>query len=318
MFFKQQLSLRPKIFLLFTLLLASFTGFAQKAVPELWGQRVHDEAHALKSETIDQLEKQLKAYEDSTSNQIAILIIQSLDGDVLEDYSLRVAEKWKLGQKDKDNGVLILVAIDDHKMRIEVGHGLEGVLTDAQSNRIIRNDMAPNFRRGDYDAGIVAAVDGVVKSIGGEYAAEDLPTDGSVENMTLTERIFTGLFVFGILGLFTFFAVVAQGCAGWGLYAFLIPFYAIFPWAVFLAPWPIVILILYVVGIAILKIIVSRSKWGKALSEKWKNTKGSGGSGGSSWSSGSSSWGSSSWGSSDSGFSGGGGSFGGGGSSGSW
>jgi len=101
---------------------------------------VLDEAHALKQETIDQLEHQLAQYEDSTSNQIAILIINTLDGETIEEYSLRVAEKWKLGQKDKDNGVLLLIAVDDHKMRIEVGEGLEDALTDAQSNRIIRNE----------------------------------------------------------------------------------------------------------------------------------------------------------------------------------
>ncbi|HCW06334.1 MAG TPA: hypothetical protein DGG95_03100, partial [Cytophagales bacterium] len=140
-----------KLLLFFSLFISSYL-FAQKAVPELWGQRVHDDAHALKQESVDLLEKSLKAYEDSTSNQIAILLIQSLDGDVLEEYSIRVAEKWKLGQKGKDNGVLLLVAVDDHKMRIEVGQGLEGVLTDALSSRIIRNEIAPEFRRGDYDA----------------------------------------------------------------------------------------------------------------------------------------------------------------------
>src|SRR6478736_6488430 len=111
---------------------------AQKAVPELWGIRVHDDAHVLKQETVDQLEKELKVYEDTTSNQVAILIVQSLEGEVLEEYSLRVAEKWKLGKKEKDNGALLVISIDDHKMRIEVGQGLEGVLTDAQSSRIIR------------------------------------------------------------------------------------------------------------------------------------------------------------------------------------
>jgi uncharacterized protein len=160
--------------------IASFS-FAQKAMPELWGQRVHDEAHILKPETIDSLEKELKVHEDSTSNQIAILIVQSLDGDVLEDYSIRVVEKWKLGKSDKDNGVLLLVAVDDHKMRIEVGHGLEGVLTDAQSSRIIRDDLAPLFRRGDYDAGIRAGISAIIKTISGEYK-----TDASSEDNTWT------------------------------------------------------------------------------------------------------------------------------------
>ena len=85
----------------------SLVGLAQKAVPGLWGMRVHDEAKVLSASGAEQLEARLKAYEDSTSNQIAILIVPSLDGEVLEEYSLRVAEKWKLGQKDKDNGVLL-------------------------------------------------------------------------------------------------------------------------------------------------------------------------------------------------------------------
>src|SRR5258706_12167616 len=100
-------------------LLLTFSTFAQKAVPELWGQRIHDDAHVLQPETVNQLEKELKSYEDSTSNQIAVLIVQSLDGDVLEEYSIRVSEKWKLGKEGKGNGVLLLVAVDDHKMRIE-------------------------------------------------------------------------------------------------------------------------------------------------------------------------------------------------------
>ena len=159
--------------LLLLLLVTPYLSTAQKPIPELWGLRVHDDAHVLKQETIDALEQRLKVYEDSTSNQIAILTTQSLEGEVLEEYSLKVAEAWKLGKENKDNGVLLLIAVDDHKMRIEVGHGLEGVLTDAHSNRIIRNEMTPNFRKSDYDAGVTAAVDAMIKSIGGEYAADD-------------------------------------------------------------------------------------------------------------------------------------------------
>jgi len=199
-----QLSFLSKKFcylnLLLTLLSLTFTSnsFAQKTVPELWGMRVHDEAHALKQETVDQLEKELKVYEDTTSNQIAILIVQSLDGDVLEEYSLRVAEKWKLGKKEKDNGALLVISIDDHKMRIEVGQGLEGVLTDAQSSRIIRNEIAPEFRRGDYDAGVKAGVNGIIKAIAGEYKA-DGDTDGmSAETVILViVMILVFLFIIG-------------------------------------------------------------------------------------------------------------------------
>jgi uncharacterized protein len=147
----------------------------QRATPEQWGLRVHDEANVLSAQTVQQLESQLKSFEDSTSNQIAILIISSLEVEAIEDYSLRIVESedWKLGQKGKDNGVLLLVAIDDRKMRIEVGYGLEGVLTDALCSRIIRNEMAPNFRRGDYDAGVMAAAIAIMQAIGGEYVADE-------------------------------------------------------------------------------------------------------------------------------------------------
>lgn len=151
----------------------ALSGFAQKAVPELWGHRVHDEANVLLPKNIDYLENRLKAYEDSTSNQIAILIIPSLEGENLEAYSLRVAESWKLGQEKKDNGLLILVAVDDHKIRFEVGQGLEGVLTDALCSRIIRNTMAPEFRRDNYAAGLNDALDVIIFSIAGEYVEEN-------------------------------------------------------------------------------------------------------------------------------------------------
>jgi len=284
--------------------------YSQKAIPELWGQRVHDEAKVLSQNTIDQLEVQLKKYEDSTTNQIAVLIIPSLAGDVLEEYSLRVVEKWKLGTKKNDNGVLLLIVTDEHKMRVEVGHGLEGVLTDAQSSRIIRNEMAPNFRRGDYDAGVNAAIQAMIKAIAGEYKADDTGT-GSGGELSIKEKIYIGLFVFGILGVFTFIALFSKGCAGWGLYAFLIPFYATFPLFILGLTAGVGVLALYIIGMPIAKLILGKSAWGQAKMMKWQSTRTGTGTG---WSMGSG-WGSSGGGG---GFSGGGGSFGGGGSSGSW
>ncbi|MEK6781113.1 MAG: TPM domain-containing protein [Bacteroidota bacterium] len=298
--------------LLLLLLVTPYLSTAQKPIPELWGQRVHDDAHVLKQETIDALEQRLKVYEDSSSNQIAILTTLSLDGEVLEEYSLKVAEAWKLGQKDKDNGVLLLIAVDDHKMRIEVGHGLEGVLTDAHSNRIIRNEMTPNFRRGDFDAGVTAAVDAMIKSIGGEYSADD---SDDLNDLTTGQRIGIGLGIFVFLGIFAFFALIAPGGIGWGIYAFLLPFYATLPViAVGLEYW-YVPLSVYAIVFPILKIWLNKSGWGQKISKKMNSSSGKG----SGWSSGSSrSSGGWSSGSSGSSFSGGGGRFGGGGSSGSW
>ncbi|HEY3430346.1 MAG TPA: TPM domain-containing protein [Cyclobacteriaceae bacterium] len=299
------------------LLLISMIGFSQLAIPPLAGKRVHDEAQILSSQTVQQLEQQLKLYEDSTSNQIAILIIQSLEGDILEDYALRVAHnEWKLGQAKNDNGVLLLIAVDDRKMRIEVGYGLEGVLTDATCNQIIRNEMAPNFRRGDYDAGVILAINAMVRAIGGEYIAEESSVSNNPE-MTGKEKIFVGLFVFGILGMFTFAGLSSEGAPGWVLYFFLIPFYAVFPGAVFGWGFGLSVLVGYLIAFPILKVLFKKMGWAK----KFTNT-GTGGRSGGGWSSGSgwfSGGGSSgsSWGGGG-GFSGGGGGFGGGGSSGSW
>ena len=289
-------------------LTTSHLTFAQKAVPELWGQRVHDDAHVLKQETIDGLEKQLKAYEDSTSNQIAILTVQSLDGEVLEEYSLKVAEGWKLGQKEKDNGVLLLIAVDDHKMRIEVGHGLEGVLTDAHCNRIIRNELTPNFRNSDYDAGVIAAIDAMIKAIGGEYSADD---SDDLNDLTIGQRIGIGAGIFVFLGIFAFFGLISPGGVGWFIYLFLVPFYALFPIIAVGTKYWYVPLSIYAIGFPILKIWIGKSSWGQKIIKSMNSGsgKGSGWSSGGGWSSGSSSGG---------GFSGGGGSFGGGGSSGSW
>jgi uncharacterized protein len=283
---------------------------AQKEVPELWNLRVHDDAKVLKHETIESLENELKAFEDSTSNQIAILTVASLDGDVIEEYSMHVVEKWKLGTKKNDNGVLILVAVDDHKMRIEVGQGLEGVLTDALCNRIIRNEMAPAFRQGDFDAGVTAAVNSVIKGIGGEYKSEDGGGPNDFDSMDTTNKIVIGSIIFLFLGVFASIGLFSKGWMTWVLYAFLIPFYAAF-FGLLISWW---IFFGYLIFYPLLRLwIVKR---GRKLLE-WQSTGGGVGSG-SGWSSASRSSSGSSWSSSGSSFSGGGGSFGGGGSSGSW
>lgn len=295
------------------LLLNALNCFSQRAVPPWGGKCVHDEARVLSSHTVEQLEVQLQQYEDSTSNQVAILIIQSLKGDVLEEYSMRVAHnEWKLGQRNNDNGVLLLIAVDDRKMRIEVGHGLEGVLTDAICSRIIRNEMAPNFRRGDYDAGVILAINGIVRVIGGEYSAEETVTEGLP--VSGKERALIGIFVFLILGVFTLMGLISKGAPGWVMYFFMIPFYAIFPGIILGWSLGLSALGIYLIGFPILKMLFNKMGWSKKFANM--SSRGGGGwSSGSGWYGGSSSR--SSWGGGG-GFSGGGGSFGGGGSSGSW
>jgi len=135
-------------------------------VPPLEG-RVNDHAALLSPTVKQQLTQRLAAHEQSTGVQIAILTIDSLGGVPVEDFSIRVVETWKLGKKGKDDGVLLLVSKADHKMRIEVGYGLEGVLPDITAGRITRDIMAPQFRKGNYEAGIAEAVEAIIGKTGG-------------------------------------------------------------------------------------------------------------------------------------------------------
>ena len=157
------------------LVLAPLIGLGQVAIPEQGGKWVHDEANILSEATEAALEGIIRANRDSTSTQIGVLTIPSLQGESLEEYSMNVVEKWVPGQKEKDNGVLLLIVANDRLIRIEVGYGLEGVLTDALSSRINRNEIAPYFRQGDYDGGVKAGVNAIIAATKGEYKNDDPP-----------------------------------------------------------------------------------------------------------------------------------------------
>lgn len=172
---------------------------AQLAIPEHGGRWVHDEAHILSAQAVSELEAMLKYERDSTSNQIAILIIPSLEGESSEDYSLRVAEKWGIGKKQKDNGVLFFISMQDRVLRIEVGEGLEGVLTDAMASRINRGQVAPHFKLKDYDTGVKAGVLAIIQTIKGEYVNDD-PAPAKQKKRRNTP-IVTLLIIFAIIFL---------------------------------------------------------------------------------------------------------------------
>ena len=163
-----------------TVVVASMTIVAATAaaldVPYLAG-RVNDLAGLLSEGAKARLEEKLGRLEEQTGAQVAVLTIPSLEGDPIEDFSIRVVETWKLGREGEDDGVLVLIARDDRRMRIEVGYGLEAVLTDAQSRRIIDAVMTPRFRSGDFDGGVEAAVGAISGTILGEPGAipEDSP-----------------------------------------------------------------------------------------------------------------------------------------------
>jgi uncharacterized protein len=163
---------RIAIFFLFALLIPLGLR-AQPPIPKHNGTWVYDEVGVLSPGMAQRINQAIRQHEDSTSNQIGVLIISSLDGYPLEQYALEVAEAWGIGNKQKDNGVLLLFVIQDRKVRIEVGYGLEGSLTDAMSNRIIRNEIAPRFSAGDYDGGVAQAVVAIMRVIEGEYINDD-------------------------------------------------------------------------------------------------------------------------------------------------
>ena len=142
-------------------------------VPPLTG-RVVDLAHVLPADVAASLANDLEAHETKTSNQVAVLILPSLEGEPLESFSHRVGTTWKLGQKGTENGVLLLVALRERKVRIEVGYGLEGTLTDLRSAHIIRQEIVPRFRSGDLPGGIAAGVHAILGTIEGTYKAEEV------------------------------------------------------------------------------------------------------------------------------------------------
>ncbi|HBC45272.1 TPA: hypothetical protein DCZ81_03840, partial [Candidatus Collierbacteria bacterium] len=140
---------------------------------------INDFANVLTSEQKDTLEVSLKDYEAKTSNEIAVLIVKNLGDQNIDDFGIKAFEDWKIGKKDKDNGVLLTVAIDDRKMRIDVGYGLEGQLTDSKSGDIIRNVISPEFKKGDYYSGISSGLLAIEEVIAGTYSPTSAPSTQS-------------------------------------------------------------------------------------------------------------------------------------------
>src|ERR1700738_2400516 len=141
--------------------------FADVAVPPLSG-RVVDQTGTLSSGDIERLTQTLKNLETRKGSQVAVLIVPTTAPETIEQFSIRVAEAWKIGRKKIDDGAILVVAKDDRKLRIEVGYGLEGALTDVTAKRIIDEIITPRFRNGDFAGGISAGVDRMIGIIDGE------------------------------------------------------------------------------------------------------------------------------------------------------
>jgi uncharacterized protein len=295
---------------------------AEAPVPFLAG-RVVDEADMIPADARPRLEAKLQALEQATGAQVAVLTVASLQGEVLEQYTHRVAETWKLGRKEQDDGVLLFVSRGDRKMRIEVGYGLEDKLTDLRTRRILDEVIAPRFKAGDFGGGIeegVNAIDAVVR--GGEITAQLPPAPiVSVSGpMRVADRIFMGLLFLVLVGLFSVISLFLPNAAAWVLYVFLMPFHCLFPVAILTPTTGLAWFLLWVIGFPVARVWLRKTgrvpKWAESLTTAgsgWSSGRSWGGSGGSS---GGSSYSSSSDGGSS--FSGGGGSFGGGGASSSW
>ncbi|WP_206455904.1 TPM domain-containing protein [Aurantimonas marina] len=188
------------------LLLGAAAPSEAQEFPPLTG-RVVDTADLLDPGAEAALTEKLAAFEAQSSDQVVVATIPDLQGYDIADYANRLARQWAIGQKDEDNGVLLLVSRDDRKVRIEVGYGLEGTLTDALSTLVIQNDILPAFRSGDYPAGIVKGVDGILQVLSGDAAELEARAQrneswsgGEVSDWLFT-LFFVGVWVF-VIGSF--------------------------------------------------------------------------------------------------------------------
>ena len=179
------------------------------SIPKL-EHRINDYGGILTTSQKLDLETYLFEVEQKTSCQIAVLIVPSLNGQDLESYSMKVVEKWKLGQKHKDNGVLLLIALKERKIRIEVGYGLEDIITDLKAGYIIRNKIVPFFKKGDYYEGISQGVRAIGGLILGDYKISPKELEKYKKSQKRSGGVIQGLFSLFFL-IFMFIAIFSRG-----------------------------------------------------------------------------------------------------------
>jgi uncharacterized protein len=280
---------------------------ADVAIPPLTG-RVVDQTGTLTSDDIAQLTQALKNLEMRKGSQVAVLIVPTTQPETIEQFSIRVADAWKIGRKKIDDGALLVIAKNDRKLRIEVGYGIEGALTDVTARRIIDEDITPRFRTGDFAGGVAAGVRRIIAVIDGEPLPAPQPeaTHGSDLDWESVGQFAPFIIIGSIIAggmLRALFGRLLGSAATGGLVGLV-------AWAI--AGSTVVALLLFAVAFVIAFLSDAFATAGPTYGGRRGGYRGGAWGGGGGWSSGSSS------GSSDSGFSGGGGSFGGGGASGSW
>ncbi len=299
--------LAQAVAVLAALVALSLSGFAQPVFPQLSG-RVVDDAGILGPATRAALTDRLASLEAQTSDQLMVVTLKSLQGLTIEEFGVRLGRQWRIGQTAKNNGVLLIVAPNDRKVRFEVGYGLEGALPDAVTRLVIENSILPRFRANDFSGGISRGVDDVVQILTGDAAQWKRRAQAAQPSMVTSAIRTTGnvlswvpedfLFIGGIV----LFGVLMSLLSMIWLWVCLPVFLHIGIWLGLVSPR------------RLLGLHHRQRAWqfmsmfdNAGSGTSGSSNSSSSGSSGSSWSS-----------SSDSGFSGGGGSFGGGGSSGSW
>ncbi|WP_375157122.1 TPM domain-containing protein [Bradyrhizobium sp. RDT46] len=289
------------IVVLALLLTFALPASADVAVPQLTG-RVVDQTDTLSSSDIAALSKKLQDFESRKGSQIAVLIVPTTQPETIEQFSIRVAEAWKIGRKKVDDGAILVVAKGDRHLRIEVGYGLEGALTDVTSRRIIDEVITPKFRAGDFAGGISDGVDRMMRVIEGEPLPSPSRTANFAHNLDDLVPVFA-VALFASIGVGGFFRAILGRLLGSLVTGGII---AAVTWVILgsAALAAAVGVLGFIIGFIADLFSAITPGTGRSRSGSWSS-----GSSGGGWSSGSSSSG---------GFSGGGGSFGGGGASGSW
>ena len=170
---------------------------------------VMDEAHILSQDTVSQLNSTLASFTASTSNEIAVVTVPSLEDLTIEEYAVKLFESWGVGDKEKDNGVLLLVAPNEREVRIEVGYGLEGAIPDITASDIIDNLITPSFKSEDYDTGVKNGVQALMDASAGEYHA-----DGSKNTKGLGNAL-EGILIIGFFGIQFLAAILGRSKSWW-------------------------------------------------------------------------------------------------------
>lgn len=191
------------------LLLIGFIAIAQQLPPKS-STLVTDYTNTLSPGEVQQLESKLVAFDDSTSTQIAVVLIKSVGDYDINDYGQKLGRAWGIGQQGKNNGIVLLVAIGDRKVAIQTGYGAEGAVTDYNTHEIIKNDITPRFKQGDYFGGLNAGTDDLMKLMKGEYKGSNKP------KQTAANDTGTGSYVVLIFIVIVILIVVFRGRGGGG------------------------------------------------------------------------------------------------------